>query len=926
MPRLALQFVHSRSCRRLHRALRSRETNLALLVALLLLAASSQARRATAANVEAYAGEPFGVARVTLTVGRLAGIASASDERLTVRSATNRALYPVSKDAPVRRLLRNLLEIEGPSRVTVYFLFRGDEPFEATAFAPSATPLVVRPARNPAGHARLLDEWWQCYGQRWQQLDQDPQFPPVVENFLAASLARRLGKSLPESKPRLINLGGGSKGPTVWDELLANERWQLAVDRELLAGEPPAIADQPLPAPMPWYELELPGATDEIAVEPLALHVPAECFYLRFGTFSNYLWFRDLTALWRDDLGNMIFNRSIRRGSSDRIQQQLSLRETQLSKILGPKVISDVAIVGLDPYATQGGAIGMLFQAKNSFLLGNDLKSKRREALDKFPDATETEVEIAGTKVSLISTPGGEVRSYYAQDGDFHLVATSRRLIQRFIEAGQGTGSLAASPGFLSVRQQIPPERGDTVFVYAAPEMFRELTSPATWIAARRRVRSYREAKLLTLARLQAGAKGVAANDRAALIDGGYLPAGFGARFDDTALVENAAGIADSVRGTPGYYLPTSDEEVTAVTAAEAAAYRSFAERFRQECGQLPPIAAAVSREPRGEAGGETLRVTLLATPLDRVKLGKAVDIIGEPSNQRIAWLDGDLINVEVVLDSLLPSAGPPSGQHQLFIGVRDFSAELELARGRLGLPLPENRQGMKVYWGSWPRAGLLGLLGELPAADGQQQVDAAGRVVARRDDLFVGSFSPELVREILPELTTEAVEQPAQAWLRVGNLAGTELEPLLNKLAYSRIRDASAANSRLLNALSTQLHVPAEECREVAEQLMDGTLICPLGGEYQLSETAEGLRWWSSTEVAPANWFLLTDPPADYQMALLSWFEGAEASGRINDDEIAITATIDMAASALPAPAAWELPAVGGQLPAPPPEEPAAQ
>ena len=59
---------------------------------------------------------------------------------------------------------------------------------------PTAQPVRVTPLADAAGHARLLDEWWEQYANRWQGLRQDPQFPPVVENFLAANLARRLGR------------------------------------------------------------------------------------------------------------------------------------------------------------------------------------------------------------------------------------------------------------------------------------------------------------------------------------------------------------------------------------------------------------------------------------------------------------------------------------------------------------------------------------------------------------------------------------------------------------------------------------------------------------------------------------------------------------------------------------------------------------
>ena len=38
----------------------------------------------------------------------------------------------------------------------------------------------------------------------------------------------------------------------------------------------------------------------------MATRVPAECFYVRFGSFGNFLWFQDTLAKWRGDLGNLM--------------------------------------------------------------------------------------------------------------------------------------------------------------------------------------------------------------------------------------------------------------------------------------------------------------------------------------------------------------------------------------------------------------------------------------------------------------------------------------------------------------------------------------------------------------------------------------------------------------------------------------------
>ncbi len=425
-----------------------------------------------------------------------------------------------------------------------------------------------------------------------------------------------------------------------------------------------------------------------------------------------------------------------------------------MSKILGPQVIADVAMVGLDPYMPQGAAFGLLFQAKAGPLLAADLTGQRQEALKKYPDAKETKLRIADHDVSLIATPGGEVRSYYVIDGDFHLVCTSERLVQRFLQAGQGDHSLASSPPFQNARKQLPHDRGDAAFVYASPDFFRNLTSPAVWIESQRRARSLREMKIIELARLEAAAEGVAAVSVPELIAAGLLPANFAARGDGTALVEDAAGMHDSVRGWPGRFVPVADVEVAGATAAESAAYTRFADRFRQEVGQMPPIAVGIRRVPLADGSGETMAADILATPLENVKLGRLPDMLGEPSNQRVGPIAGDLIRGEAVLHAILPLPGSESEPHHFFFAAQDFGATLVAEQGRLK-PASPFSEFAHVYWGTWPKPGLLKIFSPGNVADGPEPVPAPHDAwQARRDDFMLMGFQSELVRRVLPELT----------------------------------------------------------------------------------------------------------------------------------------------------------------------------
>ena len=867
---------------------------------ILAIAVFTQATQTFAApRSEAYSGQPFGVGKITVDVLRGGPAVPLSDERFTVLDDGGRVIYPVLKEEPGRRLLRQLLEIEAPRAVTIYYLFQGSDPFDLYPFTPVEQAVRVKPQANEQAHRQLLDEWWNQYSSHWQRLQKDPQYPPIAENFLAASLARRLGRTLPKSKPSILPWNKKQK-PTVFSELLVSESHLLQIDVAMLQQTQGEVAPQPLPDAVVWATPEISAqGLDEVVVEPIAAHIPEECFYLRFGNFSNYFWFRELNKKWQGDLGNMLARRGIDRASSQRIQQQLSLRESALAKILGPQVISDAAIIGLDPYVSQGAAIGILFQAKNSFLLTQDLTSQRKSALAKFASAKESTLTLAGQEVSLIATPDGQVRSYYAQADDFHLVTTSRTLAERFLEAGQGTRSLAALPSFLNARQQMPVERDDTVFAFISPKFFQNLCSPHYHIEVGRRVRSSREPLLLELAQKAAGAEGITAVNREQFIEANMLPAGFATRSDGSQNVETELGIIDSQRGARGFYVPVGDMTVENASAEELASYQKFIEQFQTDIGQMPPIAIGAKRTP--SESGETMVVDALATPLGGLKLGSLADMLGEPSDQQLQPVEGDVAAVQAVLDVSVPLVGGESQPHHLFGGLRDYRSPLAVKRGAVvadAMPA----ELVRGYLGAWPKPGLLAMftgtqrpVGDQPEQVGEQMWQAG------QEDFLLLSFKPEVIEQVLPQIEMIVAERPAQIRLRVNDLTGKEIANSVNALGYMRARETSVAASRLMNALANQLRVPRVECRAFAEKLVDGKFVCPLGGEYKLYTPDLGLEVWSSSAFTEQNRFLLSEVPEDFSLPLLTWFRGLQADLTLSDQSLKTHLELKMTDEATP-------------------------
>jgi hypothetical protein len=222
----------------------------------------------------------------------------------------------------------------------------------------------------------------------------------------------------------------------------------------------------------------------------------------------------------------------------------------------------------------------------------------------------------------------------------------------------------------------------------------------------------------------------------------------------------------------------------------------------------------------------------------------------------------------------------------------------------------------IRAYVGSWPRPHLFDRFLGRPAGEFDNEGIARTNGLfdlwlRRADDFFLFSFQRDILLDVGRQLAMDEAEKPAQIRLRIGDLHDKQVADAVTAYGFSRARDASASGSRFMNSLTTQLHVPPQEARAIAENLVAGKFDCPLGGDYKLvplpvpglgeGRPAEDLpdpstrTLWASTATTPENRFLLTVIPADYTMPLMNWFRGLTAEvGRAND-ELTLHADLDM-------------------------------
>jgi len=295
------------------------------------------------------------------------------------------------------------------------------------------------------------------------------------------------------------------------------------------------------------------------------------------------------------------------------------------------------------------------------------------------------------------------------------------------------------------------------------------------------------------------------------------------------------------------------------------------------------------------------MAIDALLTPIAGLKLGKFKESLGEPSDQQLAPVVGDVISAQAVLNISVPLIGGEKQPHLLFGALQDFRSPLVVQRGAV-MPGAAPSELVRGYLGAWPRPGLLHMFAGSAEPQGAAPELVGGDIwQAKKEDFMLLTFKSDVAEQVLPQLAFEPAVRPAQIRLKIEDLTGKELAKTVNAFGYKRARDTCVAASRLMNSLANQLHVPRDECRAFAERLVDGQFVCPLGGKYQLFAPDLGLETWASTALPSDNRNLLTEVPDDFQLPLLTWFRGLQGDLGLDNESLRVHLEIEMAEVAVP-------------------------
>ncbi len=811
-------------------------------------------------EVVAYRGAPFGVGRITFTRGE-----NPQDPLSHLSADTPSAAFYPHGDAVFYPVLEHRLRKHGEDLPWVaYFLFSPAETVTLTLPLNSETHTV--PARvDKNAFEEMRDKWWLHYSSRAKRMAREDRYPPELDQYLSDMLARRMGKATPTIKPASTLYSNQDETTRLMTRLTGTESIRLAMQKdELLKTSEAPVADQPLPVATSPPAVQIPDVKEDVAVEPIAMAVPPECFYLRFGSYNNFSWFRQRVDEWGTSVRDMLSARAFDYHVSEKLQQQLQIGDTELARLLGPAVIKDVAIIGSDPFVREGAGIGILFHASNNALLRTNLELQRTQCAAAEADVTLEEKQFPARKTTgtFLSSPDNRVRSFYVVHGDFHLVTTSRAIATRFVDVLEGKQpALGGTKEFRYTRSVTPLDRNDQAFLYLSDSFFRSFVDPAFRIEMTRRARSENQIQLVQFARMAAKSEGIEATSINDLIDAQLLPPHFGSRVDGSMLAILDGQIVDTVRGRRGFFAPVADVGVTSVTKSEVTGYQSFSRAYQRLWRKMDPATVAIHRTKEGDR--ERLVMDLHVFPFPASEYGILAWLAPKKSTQTLKLPDNVLILAE----------GDVFG-YPVFAGVVDFQVPFTVENGVV--KVPEFKERDQPYFIGSRKKGDRGLFDNNKSRpEGEyvkEDVDWLGTKVAySRGDIAVFSNKREVIESVFDKLEVVDAEREVQYRVHFNDLAKAQAAALSHAYAWSQANKIGTGNAMLLNQIASQFRLSPDEVPEAVDAFYLGSLQCPFGGDYTQNRVMPEFtdhKVWSST--SSVDW-------KDYRMPLINRIRGGE-------------------------------------------------
>ena len=377
------------------------------------------------------------------------------------------------------------------------------------------------------------------------------------------------------------------------------------------------------------------------ALDALAANIPFDQHAIFFSSFDAMSrWIREA-----DDDGTPVLQifepRAEDANSRGRYQRQLCLALDELSRLLGPKLITSIAFTGSDPYLRTGTDVGIVYQATSGPTLKTLIQGKHAAAQTANSAVKAVKGEIAGVAYTGVVSADRSISSYVAALDNVVFVSNSKAQLDRLIGVSKGKiRTLASQDDYVYFRQKYPTGGTDeTGFMVLSDATIRRWCGPRWRIANSRRTRA-----AAALAELQAEHLNDLATGKAKI---GSVVTNM-PEIGEVTLLTN--GVLSSTYGTLEFLTPIIEMPMDRVTQAEADSYNRWRDGYQRNWSQMfDPIAVQFSMQPK------RLSADVCVTPL--IAGSEYQQFIALSRGARLAATAGDphpdaLVHLAVAINS----------------------------------------------------------------------------------------------------------------------------------------------------------------------------------------------------------------------------------------------------------------------------------
>jgi hypothetical protein len=392
---------------------------------------------------------------------------------------------------------------------------------------------------------------------------------------------------------------------------------------------PVSVLKPPALSPHPWAELfrALRASAPE---EPFAAATPAEFYFVRARTLTSLFDLVDAAEDWGQPALDFLDGRNEDRGTFLRYQAELGLERSSVTRLLGPELVQDLAIVGSDPYVHEGTDLTVLFHVKNATLFRASVTGVAARTAADHGGLVESTFAHEGITVNVARSADGRLRQHRATVGDLEILSNSPAALKRVISTIHGSHPrLSDQPDF---SYMLARDRGttDDLLLYFGDAFVGAVVGPGQKIGEARRQIALAELSQPGYASLLHGfVEGRAPKTadellRSKLLDKAEL------RHQDGAPITWAEGTgARSKWGSVAALEPLIDlPAVTRVSAPERRGYEAFARSYESIWSEkIDPVALRVREQKVGSQ--TTLTADVRVLPLLRGEYGELLGMVG---------------------------------------------------------------------------------------------------------------------------------------------------------------------------------------------------------------------------------------------------------------------------------------------------------